>query len=240
MMAQDGVDPEATTIDCLPSEILVYIFHVLRHLTGWDDLPLYHRRNWERIRRGEVDSRNTVMEWIHTTWVRRHWRAVALASPGLWSKLQVIHRQNKPVQAWLPVFLERAMGALLDVSVLLSTHDGEDVSSEYANFALNTSSIIGTQFATSFLLFRVSVSTKFIDSIFPSPATPMHSLEHLHLHDIRPQLTTVAPTTFAQLTRGHLPRILSLWRICLSHRRLPSTNLSDCWALMQDAKFPCR
>ena len=76
----DSIGPKASYATDLPSKVLQTIFEILRaehHCTDTRD-------------HGFLSS------WIPATWVCRHWRDVALATPGLWSWIDINGRHCDP------------------------------------------------------------------------------------------------------------------------------------------------
>ncbi|KAI0787500.1 hypothetical protein C8Q74DRAFT_1252080 [Fomes fomentarius] len=99
LLHMDEPDNFELPIYMLPNETLVSIFQILQELTGW------------RSPYGIVNR--YIPNWIRVTWVCRHWRKVALSSPILWNF--IVDQRLSDGPEWVPTFLERAAGALLDV-----------------------------------------------------------------------------------------------------------------------------
>ncbi|RPD70051.1 hypothetical protein L226DRAFT_616453 [Lentinus tigrinus ALCF2SS1-7] len=89
-------------VDEIPYELLVHIFQSVQWATGW-----------------QTPSSQIVPAWISFTWVCRRWRDVALSSPILWTSIRNAGPKSSHGQRWLPIFLERAQGAPLDIDISL-------------------------------------------------------------------------------------------------------------------------
>ena len=86
-------------VNQIPSELLVYIFQIVQEAVHCMMIPF-------------------TPAWIPFTWVCRHWRNVSITAPILWSTIRVT-RHPLSTTLWFTTFLERAVGALLDLELHL-------------------------------------------------------------------------------------------------------------------------
>ncbi|RPD54545.1 hypothetical protein L227DRAFT_344713 [Lentinus tigrinus ALCF2SS1-6] len=179
-------------VDDVPSELLVQIFQSVQWVTGW-----------------QSPSSQIVPAWISFTWVCRRWRDVALSSPILWTSIRNTGPKSSHGQRWLPIFLERAQGAPLDIDISLRC--SKEICAETLRTIEPYSSTI-RQFRIC--LKRVKPEMVAYRTLVSPLITKMRNVEELTL------LTSFYPNDADMIyaTRDHLP---SLGSFCADHQYIP-------------------
>ncbi|KAI0794149.1 hypothetical protein C8Q74DRAFT_559995 [Fomes fomentarius] len=190
-----------TPICRLPSELLALVF-----VTYVDDL---HHTAYSRAR--------LMKTWITVTHVCRHWRAVALSTPRLWS---YIYASNPSVCSELIV---RSKSSPLFVDILLSHYDDD----------MSTVDLISGELPRIQQLV-VAAPTRKIQSLCGAIGRTMDQLQHLSLSslgdefdDVLPKLPLITIEDFApRLRRLHLHRLPFVWTDLVFHAKLDSLDVN--------------
>ncbi|KAI0742605.1 hypothetical protein C8Q80DRAFT_916339 [Daedaleopsis nitida] len=181
--------PERThPINDLPPEIFCHIFQIAQNLTGWPDDP------------------KTSISWIRLTWVCRHWRHVALATPLLWNK--ILEHERDFNYSWVPAFLERAAGAQLDADAWLLGNGTIQGYTSRSSLVLRHLPPYTSSVRSFHMVVTAHSTSQSLEELLLHILPQLCSMESLRLHDHRTQAT--ATTAFPQLTRDHLPRLHSI------------------------------
>ncbi|KAJ7181513.1 hypothetical protein C8R43DRAFT_869847 [Mycena crocata] len=163
-----SIRAESTTIDSLPNEVLVAI---LKEAAD-QDLP---RNSWERapfpLTASLVDS---------------HWRAVACASPDLWTTIRISNQPQS--QKWAILCLQRSASRPLDISINLQLHHDRRWPKPVIPFD-ETLTIVAPHVSR----WRTIVMRGYdrhlgaLSNFIQHPPFPISTLTYLHLFSLDPQ-----------------------------------------------------
>ena len=99
-----SIDVFVQTVNDLPADVLTYIFEIVQ------------QQHYQ-----QPSQEEGAYAWTYISWVCQNWRWIALSSPGLWTTISIdTGRRSQCNLAWIAASLERAAGALLQVTVLLA------------------------------------------------------------------------------------------------------------------------